>query len=219
MDCNTSDSSVLCLYIIISQMSIRLNSWTFSHFLIKFISLEISSSFIVLYAINMLTNPNLFFQFWLVPWTSDPYIWLPTQLSTLIYNLCFTLNIFKTKPSICPQFHHNLFLLASFFVSVNSQYMFIFSQARHLGLFLDASFTHVSYILGIKKCCHLYLYYIFRFQTLFTTSTSSIKVPTSTITQLNHLFCFLNTAARVSLLKCVRWLISAQNTLLFFHFT
>lgn len=162
----------------------------------------------------MLTNPNLFLQFWLVCSTSDPYIWLSAQLSTLIYNLCSTLNMFKTKPSFPSQ-------SASpdlFFVSVTSQYVFIFSQARYLGLLLDASFTHLSYILWINKCCHLF-YDTFRFQMLFTTSTTSTKVQSSTITQLNYLFNFLNTAARVNLLKCVRWLTSAQNTLLSFNLT
>lgn len=119
----------------------------------------------------------------------------------LIYNVCFTLHISNTKPSVFPQSHCNLLLLPSFFflISINSQFILTVAQTRYLGLIPDASFSPKFYILWMNKSCHLYLYDIFRFQTIFIIFTTTTMVWVSFIFQMKNVFSLFNTAARVNI--------------------
>lgn len=58
------------------------------------------------------------------------------------------------------------------------------AQTRSLGLFLDASFFSQIYILRPNESCHLTLYDIFKCQTIFVTTTTTM-VRVSIISYIN----------------------------------
>lgn len=78
---------------------------------------------------------------------------------------------FPNPIAIC--FFYPLFF---FLISINSQFILTVAQTRYLGLIPDASFSPKFYILWMNKSCHLYLYDIFRFQTIFIIFTTTTMV-------------------------------------------
>lgn len=156
------------------------------------------SSLLALHAISVLKNLNLYFQLWLVSWTWDPYIQLPAQLSSLVYNVCFIFNMFKMNPPICPQSRHSLLLLPSFFLSINSQCILTLLRTDFLDLFWCFFYSHTLYFMNQQTNPAMSIFMTYLDSKPFSQPpTIIIMVQASIISQMNYLMSLTKQPERI----------------------